>query len=243
MDGWYWVAHTQFYYCCFSICHWINWKYFFGTTRTPYRTDTNNTMTMCQFLIMIWVQFHRSGLHQGVNFADLNPRLWNWSPGARWSLSLWRDSKELVRMPALKCHILYTSRTSTFTLRQRAVWVRQSEGCELPLVEEKQRCNITWIFLWVFNQTKKDGTFSLRYYHRCLFWSDKTSVSVLVKIFKKEEEAIISVWPIGLWFYYFQWGGLFYYKLSRWQYWLPVWAQFTVFIFRKNLFIKTKKNS
>lgn len=27
------------------------------------------------------------------------------------------------------------------------------ESCELPLLEEKQRCNITWIFLQVFNQT------------------------------------------------------------------------------------------
>lgn len=105
---------------------------------------------------------------------------------------------------------------------------RLFESCELPLVEKRQRCNITWIFLQVFNQTKKrkkDGTFSQRCYRRCSSWSDKTSVSVLVKW----KVAITSVSPIGLLFYY-HWGGLYYYVYPGGQYWLPVQAQFTVFI-------------
>lgn len=109
------------------------------------------------------------------------------------------------KKPALKCHILYTWRrttTFTFTVREQFEYdsvtdVAAVESCELPLMEEKQRCNITWIFLQVFNQTKR-WHFRTVYYHHCSSRSDKTSVSVLI-----ETVAITSVWSIGLLFCYY----------------------------------------
>lgn len=134
----------------------------------------------------------------GVNFADLIPTLWNWSPDAQWSLFLWRKSQlwNVTYCTLEEGLHLHLQSGNSLNMTEWETW-RLFESCELPLMAEKQRCDITWIFLQVFNQTK-DGTFSQRYHHQCFSWSDKTSVSVLIKTV-----AITSVWSIGLLFNYY----------------------------------------
>lgn len=116
-------------------------------------------MTMCQLCIKIRVQFHRGGPPPRGLTLQVSFHLWETDPQTLNDLF----SHEEKKNPALKCHILYTWRrttTFTFTVREQFEYdsvtdVAAVESCELPLMEEKQRCNITWIFLQVFNQTKK----------------------------------------------------------------------------------------
>lgn len=92
----------------------------------------------------------------GLTFQILFHLCWKWSPGARRSLSVRRQGR-CFQMPALKRHILYALKQdchTCITVREPVDRDRRREAvsCELPLVEERQHCNMTWIFL--FNQTK-----------------------------------------------------------------------------------------
>lgn len=75
------------------------------------------------------------------------------------SLLLWWTSKETVCTPAQKCQ----TTGAQFTLGESWVQIRESErvfrAMGPPLVEEKQRCKVTWIFLQVFNQDEKMALF------------------------------------------------------------------------------------
>lgn len=91
----------------------------------------------------------------------------------------------------------------TFTFSQRAGWVKQEglwslcESCELPLLAEKQRCNVTWIFLQVFNQ--KWRWHFLTALSSMLIFINGEKKSVLVLTVKKV--AITTLWPIGFLLY------------------------------------------
>lgn len=74
---------------------------------------------------------------------------------------------------------------------------RLFESSELPLVEERQRCNITWIFFYKYLIRQKKNRrhfFSLRYYHRCSTWSDQTSVSVHFQTVKSSNNFSMTYW-------------------------------------------------
>lgn len=70
------------------------------------------------------------------------------------------------------------------------------KSCELPLVEEKQHCNITWIFffLQVFNQTTR-WHFLTVLLSSMFFWIRRKPQRLKTKV------AITSVWPLGSLFY------------------------------------------
>lgn len=62
-----------------------------------------------------------------------------------------------VRRLALHCPV-YSGWKLSSDKRKWEMWWR-FQSYETPLVEEKQRCNVTWIFLQVFNQDEKMALF------------------------------------------------------------------------------------
>lgn len=126
------------------------------------------TMPTCQsFSERSGSSFTEGPLRWGWGGQMLFQPLWNWSPESPDNLPLVfimkKNVKSRVLMPAPNYH-----RTVTFPISQRAVWIRYSWLCErreLPLVEEKQHCIITWIFFFFYKCSirREDGTFSPRY--------------------------------------------------------------------------------
>lgn len=82
-----------------------------------------------------------------------------WSPfsydekAKRWFVCQLRN----VRRPTLNCPVYFGWNLSSDKRKWEMWWRFQSYGT--PLVEEKQRCNVTWIFLQVFNQDEKMALF------------------------------------------------------------------------------------